>query len=129
MENRSVPFLNCPEIIGAKCKTMKKIYSPQNGVELAVIKSLLDGENIPYYIHNERFGSMEVGPQISLFNKRNIMVPEEFEEQVRGLIGATLPVAEPEEDEEYTWKDRFRMILEVLFFTWFVPGKRRQFKD
>ncbi len=72
---------------------------------------------------------MEVGPQISLFNKRNIMVPEDFKEQARGLIGGTLPVAEPEEDEEYTWKDRFRMILEVLFFTWIVPGKRRQIKD
>jgi hypothetical protein len=108
---------------------MKKIYSPQNEVELAVIKSLLDGENIPYYVHNELFGSMEVGPQIPLFNKRTIMVPEEFEESARGLIGGTLPVVEPEEDEKPTWENRLRMILEALFFTWFIPGKRRQIKD
>ena len=50
---------------------MKKIYSPQNEVELAVIKSLLNGENIPYYVHNERFGSMEVGPPDLVVQRTN----------------------------------------------------------
>lgn len=45
---------------------MKKLYSPNNDSELALIKSILDGEGIPYFVHNDHFGTLKVGPKIEL---------------------------------------------------------------
>ena len=47
---------------------MIKIYSPADELELAMIRGVLDSEGIDYYIHNDNFGSMRVGPQIDLLN-------------------------------------------------------------
>ncbi|NOX98018.1 MAG: DUF2007 domain-containing protein [Nitrospirae bacterium] len=34
---------------------MINLYSPKNEVELAIIKSILEGANIPYFVHNDHF--------------------------------------------------------------------------
>ncbi|RMH07994.1 MAG: DUF2007 domain-containing protein [Nitrospirae bacterium] len=44
--------------------------------ELCIIKSLLDGNNIEYWIQNEYFGSLYPGISIP-FNTRIIWVPED----------------------------------------------------
>jgi hypothetical protein len=41
---------------------MIKLYSPRDAIELALIESILKGEDIPYFIHNDHFGSLEGGP-------------------------------------------------------------------
>ena len=33
---------------------MVKLYSPRDLAELALIESILEGENIPYFIHNDQ---------------------------------------------------------------------------
>lgn len=35
-----------------------KLIEPQNAGELALIKSLLDGNSIEYYVHNEHLGGL-----------------------------------------------------------------------
>jgi len=55
---------------------MKKLYSPNNDSELVLIKSILDGEGIQYFVHNDHFGTLKVGPRIELFNAKTIMVAE-----------------------------------------------------
>ncbi len=49
---------------------MIKIYSPTDELELAMIRGVFDTEGIPYFVHNDNFGSMRVGPQIDLLNKK-----------------------------------------------------------
>ena len=52
---------------------MKKLYSPKNDAELAVIRSILDGEGIQYFVHNDHFGTLQVGPPIDLFTNRRLI--------------------------------------------------------
>jgi hypothetical protein len=33
---------------------MKKLYSPENDSELEIIRSILDGEGIRYFVHNDQ---------------------------------------------------------------------------
>ena len=66
---------------------MKKLYSPENDSELAIIRSILDGEGIQYFVHNDHFGTLQVGPQIDLFNAKTIMVSEDQYERAKEIVG------------------------------------------
>jgi hypothetical protein len=65
-----------------------KLIEPRDEGELAVIKSLLDGNGIPYIVRNEHFGSLYPGFPFP-FNARVVMVDEadfpRAENLVRGL--------------------------------------------
>ena len=83
---------------------MKKLYSPNNDSELALIKSILDGEGIQYFVHNDHFGTLKVGPRINFL--KNIQEPSENTKS------------------KYSIRDKIRMVIEAILFTWFVPGNR-----
>jgi hypothetical protein len=59
---------------------MIDLYSPQNEAELALLKSILEGEGIYYFVRNDNFGSLEVGPRIGLFNTKMIQVQDDHSE-------------------------------------------------
>ncbi len=105
-----------------------KVYEPNDEADLAFIRSLLDAEKIPYFVHNDRFGSLEVGPRIDLFNAKAVMVPEEEAERARQLI---LDLNEAGKSGEascarrLTLFDRIRIVLETVIFGWFIPGRGR----
>jgi hypothetical protein len=108
---------------------MLKIYSPNDEVELSMIRGLLDSEGIRYFVHNDHFGSMEVGPQIELFNKKVMMVAADDVDRAKGIITDFLGNQIPEEDEgtsHYSLGQKLRMIFEAVFFMWFMPGKKRR---
>ncbi len=108
---------------------MIKLYSPNDEVELSMIRGLLDSEGIHYFIHNNHFGSMEVGPQIELFNRKAIMVAPEESGRAKNIISEFLGSELPEEDEvtsHYSLGQKLRMIFEAVFFMWFVPGKKKR---
>ncbi len=65
---------------------MVKIYSPKNEAELSIIRSILDSEGIAYYIHNDDFGSLNVGSSMSSFNEKTIMVDEKDAERAKELV-------------------------------------------
>jgi hypothetical protein len=104
---------------------MIKLYSPRNQAELALIESILEEDNIPYFIHNNHFGSLEIGPLIDIYNKKTIMVEEAYEERAKELLQDFL--AATKEDRvpiaPYSIFDKIRMAFEVLFFGWFIPGR------
>ena len=109
---------------------MIKIYSPNDELELSMIRGVFDTEGIHYFVHNDYFGSMRVGPQIDLLNKKTIMVaPEEVDrakEIIFDFLGRQMP--EEEEQEQYSIGQKLRMILETIFFWWFIPGRKRSKK-
>ena len=104
---------------------MIKLYSPRDLAELTLIESILEGENIPYFIHNDHFGSLEIGLQIDMLNMKTIMVEEAYEERARELLQDFL--ASTKEDTttipSYSIFDKIRMAFEALFFGWFIPGR------
>jgi hypothetical protein len=54
---------------------MVKLRESHDEGELAVIKSLLDANDIAYFVQNEHFGSLYPGTALS-FNTRVVMVEE-----------------------------------------------------
>jgi hypothetical protein len=107
---------------------MIKIHVPADELELAMIRGVLDSEGINYFIHNDHFGSMRVGPQIDLLNKKTIMVAPEDAERVKTVISDLLDRELPEEKaaEKYSASQKLRMILEAVVFGWFIPGRKRR---
>lgn len=108
---------------------MIDLYSPNNEPELAMLKSILEAEGITYFVKNENFGSMEVGPQIALFNKRMIMCPddqcERASELIRDYLGHTVR-KEDKPGQGYSLFDKMRMAFEILLFGWIMPGKKNR---
>jgi len=107
---------------------MIKLYSPRDLAELALIESILEGENIPYFIHNDHFGSLEVGPQIDIYNKKTIMINEEYQERAKELISDFVKTTRDDiaKTQAYSLSDKLRIIFETLLFAWFIPGRHRK---
>lgn len=106
---------------------MIKIFSPDNEIELALLRGLLDGSQIPYFVHNDHFGTMRTGPRIKLLNQKTIMVPPAFEQPARQVLAdflENMKAAEEPEKQTYSWADKVRMVFETLLFGWYVPGNR-----
>jgi hypothetical protein len=61
-----------------------RVYTTPSIGEIAVIKSLLDGQKIPYYIKGENFGTL-YGPADGLTSV-DVMVREDFAEDARELL-------------------------------------------
>lgn len=103
------------------------LYSPINEMELAMIRSILDGEGICYFVNNDNFGSLEVGPRIEIFNKKMIVVPYDQYERASELITDYLNKISEQEDEPkraYSLSDKIRMAAEILLFGWIMPGRK-----
>lgn len=106
------------------------LYSPDNEIELALIKGLLEGASIPFYVQNDHFGSLYIGPQIRLFNRKMVMVAPDHEAAAKEVLAdflrhqQTRPEPPAGEEQQASLLDKIRMFLEVLLFFWVVPGKR-----
>lgn len=108
-----------------------KLYSPQNLTEQSLIQSILDSEGINYYIHNDLFGSLYVGPQIDLYNKKMIMVPNDQYKRARELLDTFFESTEDKDDlrgTKYSISDKIRMTVEILLFGWMMPGRKNKSK-
>ncbi len=106
---------------------MIELHSPDSEGELLFLKSLLDDAGIPYYVHNERFGSLLAGPQIAHYNRKTIWVHEADREEAAALIGDFLDrtrASEPHPSHRYSLREKLRMVGEFLIFGWFLPGRR-----
>ena len=109
---------------------MIKIYTPEDDIQLAMIKGIFESEGIHFYVHNDNFGSMRPGIRIDLYNKKAIMVHEKdidkAQELLKNFVG-NIEKAEPEKthgSSNYSFLDKCRMVVEALFFGWIMPGKR-----
>lgn len=93
-----------------------------------MLRGFFNTEGIHYFVHNDHFGSMRVGPHIDLLNKKTIMVSPEHAERAKTIICNILNRQLPEEiiEEKYTASQKLRMILEAIFFGWFIPGRRQR---
>jgi hypothetical protein len=104
------------------------LYSPQNESEAALLKSILDSADINYFVKNDNFGSLEVGPRIGLFNAKMIEVQDDQLELAKELLSDYFEKTKKEPEalaKEYSWFDKIRMVIEVLVFGWLMPGRRR----
>ena len=110
---------------------MIELYSPRNEAELAIIKSLLNGEGIDFFVRNDHFGSLKVGPHIELLNAKMIFVHSEQYDHARELISDFLETTNQEKVElqyRYSIFDKVRMLIETILFMWIMPGRAKKRK-
>lgn len=106
---------------------MKKLHTPKDEAELAVLRSLFDAEGVRYFVHNDHFGTLKVGPPIDLFNAKTILVADEDYPVAAEILEDYLQRTEPDaagEDRAYSTADKIRMVFEALVFHWYIPGRK-----
>lgn len=104
-----------------------ELPSPEDEGDLLLLRSVLDGAGIPYFVKGDLFGSLTVGPRIDHYNRKTIFVHPQDAEEAGELVAEFLSkTAPPEagETEPLRGRDVLRMVFEVLFFGWFMPGRR-----
>jgi hypothetical protein len=102
-----------------------------NGLEdegrLLLLKSVFDAADLRYFVKGDHFGSLTVGPRIDHYNRKTVYVHPRDVEEARELVEEFLAKTAPAADShvrELRGRDVLRMVLEVLFFGWFMPGRR-----
>lgn len=108
---------------------MIKLYSPQNEVELAFLKGTFDTEGISYFVRNDNFGSMMVGPTIQMFNAKCILVDERDFDRAKELLNDFLEQTSVDiRGSSYSVFDKIRLVIETVLFGWIMPGRSRRQK-
>ncbi len=111
---------------------MIRLYSPRNEIDLALLRCILDGDGIPFFVHNDHFGSLRIGLVVELYNAKTIMVNEEdyicASELVSEYLRSTnIPWAKEDKfQSEYSLFDKIRIILEVIICGWTVPPRTKR---
>lgn len=101
---------------------MVRVYSPHSEMELINLRAILTGAGIPFFVHNDHFGSMQVGPRIELVNVKTLFVPEDRADRARDLIEDYVSLTARTPTNVSAWHV-VRMVLEILLFQWVVPYK------
>ncbi len=65
---------------------MRKLISPQNEVELAMIRGILQDEGISHIVKNNFFGSLLGGAQPYKYIEKTVMVDKSHLSRARELI-------------------------------------------
>ncbi|MEE8138015.1 MAG: DUF2007 domain-containing protein [Thermoanaerobaculia bacterium] len=108
---------------------MVQLYSPESESQLLVLRSVFEDARIPYFVHNDAFGSLLAGPRIAHLNRKMILVHRADLDEARALLGEFLEKTTSGRDAErasrYSLRDKLRMVLEFLIFGWFLPGRRQ----
>lgn len=102
-----------------------ELYSPENEMEVLLLKSILDDSGIDFFVKNDAFGSLTVGPQIAHYNRKTILVAEDQLDEAREVLVGFLEKTSHRPHAPYRLRDKVRMVFEVLLFGWIMPGRRR----
>ncbi|MBK6596580.1 MAG: DUF2007 domain-containing protein [Proteobacteria bacterium] len=100
------------------------VLSPETNSELVVAVALLEAHDVFCFVHNAGFGGLYPGVQLHIHNARRIYVPEEQVEAALELLRdfdreIDAPLYSP-----MSGRDKFRMVVELLLFGWFMPDSR-----
>ncbi|WP_446010989.1 putative signal transducing protein [Candidatus Electrothrix sp.] len=110
---------------------MKKLYAPQSEIDLAMLQSILASADITFFIDNDSFGSLHMGPSIELFNQKTILVEDEDEKEAKELLKEYLKNTYDSNTPhvQTTILDKIRVVAETLLVGWFIPGRRWRAKQ
>ena len=101
---------------------MTPIYRPESAIELAIVESLLEAHQIPYFVHNRGFAGLYPGIQLDLLNARTILVPSSAADWEKDVLSQYLsdPSGFRANRERKFWHV-LRLIVEALCMAWCVP--------
>ncbi len=108
---------------------MKKLYIPANESELVFLKSVLESDEVPFYVQNENFGSLYSGAYMSFFNAKTIMVPEDYYEDAKEIIASVIKDAEfveNQQEEALSSWDIFERLLSFFTLGLYTPSDEKK---
>ncbi len=111
---------------------MKKLYIPSDESELVFIKSVLEADEIPFYVQNDNFGSLYSGAYMNYFNAKTIQVPEEYYDEAKEIIKSVIPGAEfPDfkEKEPLGLLDISKILISFFTLGLYSPDKNKTEKS
>lgn len=73
-----------------QARRMVQLYSPRNEPDLLFLRSLFDDADIRYYVRNDTFGSLYLGPHIEAYNRKILCVSEVDLDDARALLAEFL---------------------------------------
>lgn len=71
-------------------RRMVQLYSPRNEIDLLILRSHFDDAGIRYYVRNDTFGSLYLGPHIEAYNRKILCVAESDLDDARALLAEFL---------------------------------------
>lgn len=102
---------------------MVPVYSPITESETAIIASMLEAYEIPFYIRGVAFSRLYPGMQIKDYNTPTFMVLAKDHETTRELLSEFIkPESTPKRKRPLL--HTIRIIFEVFFWGWVFPGER-----
>ena len=105
--------------------SLVSVLTPESDAELATVIAMLDARKIPYFVRGGGIGSLLPGVQVESFNARAVMVPEERASEAFALIADLRGSPQSQEDRPAAPRSsKWRALIELLLFGWFVPGRR-----
>ena len=111
---------------------MKKLYIPSDESELVFIKSVLEADEIPFYVQNDNFGSLYSGAYMNYFNAKTIQVPEEYYDEAKEIIKSVIPGAEfPDfkDKEPLGLLDISKILISFFTLGLYSPDKKKTEKS
>jgi hypothetical protein len=106
-----------------------ELYASRTEAELLLLRSILDDAGIYFFVKNDVFGSLALGPQIDHYNRKTVYVHASEADEARALLSEFLDktaLGDPAPVEDLRLTDVLRMVAELLVFGWFMPGRRRR---
>lgn len=105
---------------------MIPLYTAQTESEVAVISSMLQAYEVPYFIRGAAFSKLYPGLQIKDYNTQTFMVPGESLDLARELLRDFIKPQPPQHRVEASAPISriFRVVLEMLLIGWVFTGKR-----
>lgn len=120
---------NRTSTLDAPHPSLVELYSPGSEAEALLLRSVLDGAGIAHFVKGDVFGSLTVGPTIDHYNRKTFFVhPGRLEEAGALLQEFLAKTAEPRRAaaRDLRLRDVIRMVVELLLFGWFMPGRRHR---
>lgn len=109
---------------------MIEIYRPESEGQLLLLRSILDDAGLRFFVKNEAFGSLMVGPQIEHYNRKGLFVHPDDAEEAHQLVKEFFErTGHPKDHPSPGNADILRMVVEFFLFDWFIPGRRRRIED
>lgn len=71
-------------------RRMVQLYSPRNEPDLLILRSLFDDAGLRYYVRNDTFGSLYMGPHVEAYNRKILCVSETDLDEATALLGEFL---------------------------------------
>jgi len=106
-----------------------ELYASRTEAELLLLRSVLNDAGIYFFVKNDVFGSLALGPQIDHYNRKTVYVHASEAADARALLTEFLDktaLGDPAPVEDLRLSDVLRMVVELLVFGWFMPGRRHR---